>query len=141
MKIKVKYRDGVEPIKQAHDGEWYDLRASERVELKAGDLAYIDLGVCIELPDGYEAIVAPRSSSFKKYGIIQTNSIGVIDHAYCGDEDWWKMPVIALRDAVIEANDRICQFRIIYSQPKCDIESVLELGNDDRSGLGSTGVK
>lgn len=139
MEIKVKYREGMEPIKQAHEGEWYDLRAAAGGKFKKGDFAYIDLGVCIELPEGYEAIVAPRSSTFKKYGLIQTNSIGIIDHSYCGDNDWWKMPVYCTRDIEIMPNERICQFRILYQQPKCDIVTVDSLGNEDRNGLGSTG--
>lgn len=141
MEIKVKKLvDGLHDINQAHNGEWYDLRCAKDLYLIAGDLAYIPLGVAIELPDGYEAIVAPRSSTAKKFGIIQANSLGVIDHAYCGDNDEWMMPVYAIRNTTIHKNDRICQFRIQKIQPEADIVYVSELGNKDRNGIGSTGT-
>lgn len=141
MEIKVKKLvDGLHDINQAHNGEWYDLRAAKDVRLSEGDLAYIPLGVAIELPEGYEAIVAPRSSAAKKFGIIQANSLGVIDHAYCGDNDEWMMPVYAIRNTDIHKNDRICQFRIQKIQPEADIVYVSELGNKDRNGIGSTGT-
>ena len=141
MEIKVKKLvDGLHDINQAHNGEWYDLRCAKDMYLIAGDLAYIPLGVAIELPDGYEAIIAPRSSAAKKFGIIQANSLGVIDHAYCGDNDEWMMPVYAIRNTTIHKNDRICQFRIQKIQPEADIVYVSELGNKDRKGIGSTGT-
>lgn len=141
MEIKVKKLvDDLHDINQAHNGEWYDLRAAKDVRLSEGDLAYIPLGVAIELPEGYEAIVAPRSSSAKKFGIIQANSLGVIDHTYCGDNDEWMMPVYAIRNTDIHKNDRICQFRIQKIQPEADIVYVSELGNKDRNGIGSTGT-
>lgn len=141
MTIKVrKLVDGLFDIEQAHHGEWYDLRAAKSVELKKGEFAYIPLGVAIELPEGYEAIVAPRSSTAKKFGILQANSIGVIDHEYCGDNDEWMMPVYAIKDTLIHKNDRICQFRIQKIQPEATIKYVNHLGNTDRGGLGSTGT-
>lgn len=141
MEIKVKKLvDGLHDINQAHNGEWYDLRCAKDMYLIAGDLAYIPLGVAIELPDGYEAIVAPRSSAAKKFGILQANSLGVIDHAYCGDNDEWMMPVYAIRNTTIHKNDRICQFRIQKIQPEAEIVYVSELGNKDRKGIGSTGT-
>lgn len=141
MEIKVKKLvEDLRDINQAHNGEWYDLRAAKDVHLNEGDLAYIPLGVAIELPEGYEAIVAPRSSAAKKFGIIQANSLGVIDHAYCGDNDEWMMPVYAIRNTDIHKNDRICQFRIQKIQPEADIVYVSELGNKDRNGIGSTGT-
>lgn len=141
MEIRVKKLvDGLHDINQAHNGEWYDLRCAKDMYLIAGDLAYIPLGVAIELPEGYEAIVAPRSSAAKKFGIIQANSLGVIDHAYCGDNDEWMMPVYAIRNTTIHKNDRICQFRIQKIQPEADIVYVSELGNKDRNGIGSTGT-
>lgn len=141
MEIRVKKLvDGLHDINQAHNGEWYDLRCAKDLYLIAGDLAYIPLGVAIELPEGYEAIVAPRSSAAKKFGIIQANSLGVIDHAYCGDNDEWMMPVYAIRNTTIHKNDRICQFRIQKIQPEADIVYVSELGNKDRNGIGSTGT-
>ena len=141
MEIRVKKLvNGLHDINQAHNGEWYDLRCAKDMYLIAGDLAYIPLGVAIELPDGYEAIVAPRSSAAKKFGIIQANSLGVIDHAYCGDNDEWMMPVYAIRNTTIHKNDRICQFRIQKIQPEADIVYVSKLGNKDRNGIGSTGT-
>ncbi len=115
------------------------MRASERVELKKGDFALIPLGVAMQLPKGYEAHIVPRSSAFKNYGILQTNSCGIIDNTYCGDQDMWRMPVYATRDAVIEKNERICQFRIVEHQPQILFEECVRLGNEDRGGFGSTG--
>lgn len=137
--IKVKYLADIEPLAQHED--WVDLRAAENWHLSAGDYAEIRLGVAIQLPDGYEAIVAPRSSAFRKYGILQANGIGIIDESYCGDNDEWHMPVYATRKTVINKNDRICQFRIQKHQPNVYIEVVDALGNADRGGLGSTGRK
>lgn len=119
--------------------DWIDLRASERVELKAGEFALIPLGVAMQIPEGYEGHLVPRSSTFKNYGILQTNSCGIIDNSYCGDEDMWRMPVYATRDTVIEKNDRICQFRIIENQPKIVFEECENLENASRGGFGSTG--
>ena len=140
-KIRIKYfTDKIEKLDYI-DGksDWIDLRASEEVELKAGDFKLIPLGVAMEIPQGYEGHLAPRSSSFKTWGIIQTNSVGVIDCSYCGDDDMWRMPVYATRDTVIHVNDRIAQFRIIENQPKIVFEEVEHLGNDNRGGFGSTG--
>lgn len=140
LEIKVKYFTDIEPLKFIENkSDWYDLRAAEDIEMKAGDFKLIKLGVAIELPKGYEAIVAPRSSTFKNYGIIQANSIGVIDETYCGDNDQWMLPAIALRDTVIHKNDRICQFRIVEHQPTHTIKTVEHLTNADRGGIGSTG--
>lgn len=140
LEIKVKYFTDIEPLKFIENkSDWYDLRSAEEVEMKSGDFKLIKLGVAIQLPAGYEAIVAPRSSTFKNYGIIQSNSIGVIDESYCGDNDQWMMPAIALRDTVIHKNDRICQFRIIEHQPTHTITTVEHLDNADRGGIGSTG--
>ena len=140
MQIKVKYKKSVDHITQAHEGEWYDLRASQEYMLMPGDYAEIDLGVCIELPEGYEAIIAPRSSTFRNWGILMTGSIGVIDHKYKGDNDWWRMPVLATRTARICRNDRVCQFRIQKVQPEAEFVEVESMNNDSRGGLGSTGV-
>ena len=140
--IKIKYfTDEIEHLTYI-DGEksdWIDLRAAETVEMKAGEFKMISLGVAMELPEGYEAHMAPRSSTFKNYGIIQTNSVAVIDRSYCGDNDIWKYPAYALRDTKINVNDRICQFRIMKKQPKIEFLTVETLGNADRGGLGSTG--
>ena len=143
LKVKVKYFDKemTRLIVSDEKCNWIDLRAAEKVELKKGESALIPLGVAMELPEGYEAIVAPRSSTFKNWGIIQTNGIGVIDNDYNGDNDQWKMPVLATKDTVIEKDDRICQFRILKNQPCFVIEEKEILGNEDRSGFGSTGTK
>ncbi len=139
--IRIKYfSDEIERLEYI-DGksDWIDLRASEDVELKAGEFRLIPLGIAMELPEGYEAHLVPRSSSFKNYGILQTNSCGVIDGSYCGDEDMWRMPVYATRDTLIRKNDRICQFRIMENQPKVVFEEVESLENESRGGFGSTG--
>jgi dUTP pyrophosphatase len=139
IKIKYHYPD-LEPISQAHDGEWFDLRSAEDVKLKKGEFKLIDLGVSIALPEGYEAILAPRSSTFKKYKIIQVNGVGIIDSLFRGENDRWMMPVLAMRDTFIPKNDRICQFRIIETQPPCKIEIVDHMEDEDRGGHGSTGT-
>ena len=137
--IRIKYfTDAIERLTYI-DGksDWIDLRASEEVTLKAGEFCLIPLGVAMELPD--EAHVVPRSSTFKNYGIIQTNSCGIIDGTYCGDDDMWRMPVYAVRDTVIHVNDRICQFRIMEHQPAILFEETDSLDHEDRGGIGSTG--
>ena len=140
-KIKIKYFDkNIDKIKKINKGDWIDLRSAEDVELKAGDFKLISLGVSMELPKGYEAHIVPRSSTFKTWGIIQANSMGIVDESYRGDNDIWKMPVYATRDTVIHKNDRICQFRIMEHQPTIEFDEVEHLGNADRKGIGSTGV-
>lgn len=139
--IKIKYfTDKIEKLTYI-DGksDWIDLRASEEVTLQKGDFALIPLGVAMELPKGYEAHIVPRSSTYKNYGVIQANHCGVIDGSYCGDNDMWRMPVIAMRDTTIYVNDRICQFRIVENQPKIVFEEVDHLEGADRGGFGSTG--
>lgn len=121
--------------------DWIDLRSSEHVEMKAGEFHLINLGVAMKLPDGYEAHIVPRSSTFKNFGIIQTNHCGIVDETYCGPNDWFYMPAYALRDTVIEVNDRICQFRIEQHQPTIVFEEVELLQGKDRGGIGSTGTK
>lgn len=140
-RIKIKYLKDIEKIEKISKGDWIDLRAAEDVELKSGEFKIIPLGIAMEIPRGYEARLAPRSSTFKKWGVIQTNSIGVIDNSYSGDNDEWGMPVIAMRDTKINKNDRICQFRIVESQPEIEFVEVDTLGNADRGGFGSTGEK
>ncbi len=141
QKIKIKYfTDKIEPLDYIEGkSDWIDMRASEEVTLKAGEFALIPLGVAMELPKGYEAHLVPRSSTFKNWGIIQTNSVGIVDGSYCGDNDMWRMPVYAVRDTVIHVNDRICQFRIFENQPKITFDEVESLGNKNRGGFGSTG--
>lgn len=140
MEIKIKYvTEGLEKIVKIPNGDWIDLRAAEDVTLKMGQFALISLGVAMKLPEGYEAHMAPRSSTFKHFGIIQTNSVGVIDSSFCGDDDIWKYPALAMRDTVIHKNDRICQFRIVKKQPDFAIKEVSMLGERNRGGFGSTG--
>lgn len=139
--IKIKYHtDKIEKLRYI-DGksDWVDLRAAEEVSLKAGETALISLGISVKLPEGYEMIIAPRSSTYKNFGIIQTNSIGVIDESYCGNDDIIKMPVKADRDTVIKVNDRICQFRILKHQPTLIFDEVDDLNTRGRGGFGSTG--
>lgn len=139
--IKIKYfTDKIEKLAYI-DGksDWIDLRAAEDVDLTKGEFRLIPLGVAMELPAGYEAHVVPRSSTFKNFGIIQTNHQGVIDCSYCGDNDQWFMPVYAVRDTQTRVNDRICQFRIMENQPKIVFDEVEHLDHDDRGGHGSTG--
>lgn len=121
-------------------GDWIDLRTGVDILIEKGQFVYIPLGVAIQLPTGYEALVVPRSSTFKNYGLIQANSIGVIDESYCGDNDEWHFPAYATRQITIPKNTRICQFRIIQHQPDIEIIEVKELGNENRGGLGSTGT-
>lgn len=140
-RIKIKYfSDDIERLCYI-DGksDWIDLRASERVAFKKGEYKLIPLGVAMELPKGYEAHVVPRSSTFKNYGLIQTNSCGVIDGSYCGDNDMWHVPMYATRDVTVEKNDRVCQFRIERNQPEITFVECDSLGNENRGGFGSTG--
>ena len=141
--IKIKYLNDDITRLEYIDGksDWIDLRAAEEVELKAGEFKLIHLGVAMQLPEGYEAHIVPRSSTFKKWGIIQTNHCGIVDNSYCGPNDWWRMPVFALRDTKIEINDRICQFRIQKKQPTLVFNEVEEMEAKNRGGFGSTGTK
>ena len=120
-----------------------DIRAnlSESVVLKPLERKLIPTGLYISLPEGYEAHIVPRSSTFKNFGIIQTNHCGIIDESYCGPNDWFYMPAYALRDTVIHVNDRICQFRIEKHQPTIGFEEVDHLNGEDRGGIGSTGKR
>ena len=142
LKIKVKYfnKDLIR-INKIAVGDWLDLRASETVEIKKGEFKLIPLGVAMEIPKGYEVHILPRSSTFKNFGIIETNSMGIGDESYCGDNDQYFFPAYALRDTTINFNDRICQFRIIEKMPEIEIQEVEFLGNADRGGHGSTGIK
>lgn len=136
-RIKIKYLADIEPL--AQHGDWIDLSAAEDIKIKKGEYKLIPLGIAMELPAWHEAHIVPRSSTFKNWGIIQTNGVGIIDEDYNGDNDQWHMPVIATKDTFIKKNDRICQFRIIKKQPQIIFDKVDSLGNDDRGGLGSTG--
>lgn len=139
--IQIKYHNSnIDKINKTEKGDWIDLRAAETVNLKTGEFALISLGISIKLPDGYEAHIVPRSSTFKKWGILQTNSMGIIDNSYSGTNDVWKFPALAIRDTVINENDRICQFRIVKKQPQVKFIEVDKLDNTDRGGFGSTGA-
>ena len=139
--LKVKYFKRLLKPLEYIDGksDWIDLRCAEETVIQKGGFALIPLGVAIKLPSGYEAHVVPRSSTFKNYGLIQTNSMGIIDNTYCGDNDQWMLPVYATRDTVINFNDRIAQFRIVENQPKIVFKAVEHLEDTDRGGFGSTG--
>jgi dUTP pyrophosphatase len=139
MEIRIKYAEGVKPVMQAHDGEWYDLRAAEDVTFHEGDIVIIPLGVCIQLPEGYEAIIKPRSSTSRKFGLVFADS-GVIDNAYCGNDDWWGSTWLATKYGHIEKNTRIAQFRIQKTQPEAELITVTALMNDNRGGYGSSGA-
>lgn len=139
-KIKIKYHNkNIDKIEKISVGNWIDLRAAESIGLQKGEFRIVSLGVSMQLPEGYEAIIAPRSSTFKKWRILQTNSLGIIDNSYSGDNDIWGMPVYAVEDTYIQENDRICQFRIQKIMPKVELEEVESLENPDRGGFGSTG--
>lgn len=141
MNIKIKYHiPGAEKIALIQNGDWIDLRAAERVEMKAGEFRIISLGISMKLPEGYEAHVVPRSSTFKKWGILQANSMGVIDNSYCGENDIWGFPALAMRDTVIDAGDRICQFRIMKKMEPVEFVEVDHMEDADRGGFGSTGT-
>ena len=138
--IKLKMLADIEPPEAIEQGDWIDLRAAETILIVKGEFKYIPLGVAMQLPEGYEALVAPRSSLYKRRGIIMTNSIGIMDESYCGDGDQWRIPAYATRDTLIPKGERICQFRVVKHQPEIKFEIVDTLGNPDRGGYGSTGA-
>lgn len=139
LAIKIKYHTDIKPLEKYDNGDWIDLRAAEDVDMTAGEFRLISLGVSMKLPKGYEAHVVPRSSTFRRWGIIQANHMGVIDNSYCGNNDVWQFPAIALRDTSIYKNERICQFRIVKKQPDFDFVEVDEMEDEDRGGFGSSG--
>lgn len=140
LTIKIKYHNDQPKLCFVENkSDWIDLRAAETVEITAGEFKLISLGVSMKLPEGYEAHLVPRSSTYKKWGIIQVNSVGIIDNSYSGTNDIWRIPVLAMRDTVIYEGDRICQFRIIKKQPEIQLVEVDELDSTDRGGFGSTG--
>lgn len=141
--IKIMYHsDAIEKLRYI-DGksDWIDLRAAEDVVLKKGEFKLISLGISMKLPDGYEAHICPRSSTYKNFGLIQANHMGIVDQSYCGSNDIWRFPALAMRDTEIHVNDRICQFRIMKNQPQINFMEVDELEGQDRGGFGSTGTK
>lgn len=141
FEIKVKMHADIEPPAPITGGDWVDLRAAEDVEMDAGEYRVISLGVSMRLPDGYEAHVVPRSSTFKRWGLLLVNGMGIIDNSYSGDGDVWGFPALATRKTSIRKGDRICQFRIMENQPEAVIYVVDSLGGTDRGGFGSTGTR
>lgn len=140
LEIKIKYHDkNLEKIEKIPVGDWIDLRSAVTVDMKAGDFLIIPLGVSMKLPEGYEANVLPRSSTFKKWGILMTNSMGVIDESYCGDRDIWGFPALAMKNTTIFKGDRICQFRIVKKMEEVKFTEVDQMEDPDRGGFGSTG--
>lgn len=140
MDIRIRYFNDIMPLQMFDKGNWIDLRCGENVHLKAGEYAQISLGVAMQLPDRFEAVIAPRSSTFRRYGLLPANGIGIIDSTYCGDSDVWNFPVYATREVTVPKDERICQFRIFERQPEINFIEVEELGNPDRGGFGSTGI-
>ena len=141
--IRIKYHtDQIEKLRYI-DGksDWIDLRSAEDVEMKKGDFRMIRLGVSVQLPKGYEMLIAARSSTFRNYGLIQTNAVRIVDESYCADEDELMWPCLATRDTQIRVNDRLGQFRILEHQPTIIFEETEHLDNASRGGFGSTGVQ
>ena len=162
MNIKIKYLEGAKKLEKITKGDWIDVYAYEDVFIPNGEMKLINLGFAMELPEGYEAHLVPRSSTYKNWGIIMTNSIGIIDNSYCGDNDIWKFPAYSLSQntvvftdnedpqsnqskckfgSMIHKGDKIAQFRIVEKMPEIELEEVEQLGNSDRGGFGSTGSK
>lgn len=139
MEIKIKYHADIDPIEKIEQGDWIDLRAAEDTWMMPGDYKVISLGVSMQLPKGYEAHIVPRSSTFKNWGVLQTNHMGVIDESYCGDTDIWRFPAFATRPCLIEKNSRICQFRIVKKMEDVSFKMVDHLNETNRGGFGSTG--
>ncbi len=140
MVIKVKYMDGMEELENIEQGDWVDLRVAKSFSIKQWDSGILPLGVAMKLPKGYEALVVPRSSTFKRYGLLMANSVGVIDESYCGNGDFWGFPFFATRDVEIIKNTRIAQFRIFRHQTPLTFDKVERLDCKSRGGFGSTGV-
>ena len=137
--INIKYFANIEEIKKVDKGDWIDLRVAKDVRLKKDEFKLVPLGIGMKLPKGYEAHIVPRSSTYKTFGVIQTNHQAVIDESYCGNDDQWYYPIYALRDTIIHKNDRICQFRIVKKQPKINFNKVEVLVDKNRGGIGSSG--
>lgn len=137
--MKVKINTHGNPMPQKH-GDWIDLCTAEDVEMRAGDFKLISLGVSMEFPEGFYAKVLPRSSTPGKWGIILANSMGIIDHEYCGDNDIWRFPAFAIRETSIPKGTRVAQFCVVRQEERIELEQVDLLGNDDRGGVGSTGT-
>ena len=142
-KIYIKYFEGAEKLVIRAQGNWIDLKANENDIVPAGQMKLVPLGVAMKLPDGYEAHIVPRSSTFKNFHVLQTNHCGIVDNSYCGPNDQWFFPAFnpGPVDVEIKKGDRICQFRIVEIQPPVEFEESELEGNDDRGGFGSTGTR
>ena len=140
MELQIKYFTDEVQLKMLSIGDWIDVKSAIDIQYKEGDFILLPLGFALKLPDGYEALLVPRSSTFRKYGVIQTNGMGVIDNSYSGDTDQWMVPFLAMRDGHIEKGDRVAQFRVLKNQDPISFERVSHLGTS-RGGFGSTGVK
>lgn len=140
--IKIKFKDPsvYKEFNHIEVGDWIDLRTNDIVTIKKGEFKMIDLGVAMELPVGFEAWVAPRSSTFKNFGLLQVNNIGIFDNSFKGNEDYWNFLVLATEDVTIPKGARICQFRIMENQPQIEFKVVDKLNNENRGGIGSTGT-
>lgn len=138
-KVKIKYFDDATHLVSIEKGDWIDLSNREEVVMKKGDISIIKLGVAMALPSGFTAYVLPRSSTFKKWGIIMANSMGVIDNSYNGDGDEWGFVAYATRDVVIPKGTRIAQFSMSKTFVKPSFDIVASLENKNRGGFGSTG--
>ena len=143
LQLKVRYLEADMPPLAYVEGksDWIDLRAAREVSFEAGEFKLIPLGIAVQLPEGYEAHVAPRSSTFKNFGLLQVNSVGVVDSSYCGDADEWFVPMLATRPVTVHKGDRICQFRVMENQPPLVFTAVEHLEGEDRGGFGSTGAR
>lgn len=138
--IKILYYPGSPHLEQTKRGNWIDTYVYEDITMKKGDFKYIPLGFACQLPDGYEAYIEPRSSTYKRWGLQMANEMGIVDTLFCSNTDQWMFPAIATRDVMIPKGTRICQFRIQKSQPRILFEEVADLGNEARGGLGSSGA-
>lgn len=158
MKLKIKYmrvNKDIDPLAVNPKGEWIDLRLAENAHLSQGEFKLLSLGIRMQIPEGYEVHVLPRSGTFKNFKLLMVNSVGIIDHTYAGPNDIWKFPALAMEAVGIIKNSRICQFRIVPSQfattkQKQDwlmydgIEFIeeewLDGTEENRGGFSSTGV-
>ena len=143
LELLIKYlSDDAQPLTYVEGkSDWIDLRAAKDVEFCSGEFKLIPLGIAVKLPEGYEAHVAPRSSTFKNFGLLQVNGVGVVDSSYCGDHDEWFVPMLATRDVTVHKGDRICQFRVMENQPPLQFKTVERLEGEDRGGFGSSGIR
>ena len=155
MKLRIKYLEDATKMNKITKGNWIDVYAYKDIFVPQGEKAMINLGFALELPQGWEGHLAVRSSTFKTWGIIQTNGVGIVDDTYIGDNDIWHMPVYCLQGKDVEwisettgkqgtwirKGDKIGQFRIMEVMPEIEFEEVESFGNADRGGFGSTGIK